>query len=511
MNSRLLTSIVLAASLLVFGCGDDGGGTGGAGATGGSGGDGGGTGGSGGIVPVDCDSLPDLAAYSVEGAPDTPTDDCTGEIFMPGVDNASRLNTRISLAGLGDTICMAEGTYEMEGPVNISLIDGLTLKGIADSPDKTVLNFGGPGTGIGINVATADDVSIENLWVKNTGANGVVQDGTTGSRFIKVHVSWENADNRDNGRYGIYPTNCEDTLVEWSQTTGASDAGIYIGKCGYEDDATTGGIVRNNITAFNVAGLEVENSLDVIAHDNLVVNNTAGLLALQQQIEPSKPSNTNVEMYDNQVWCNNTPNFATSGTVAVLPPGTGALSYAGNGVELYNNDIQGNDTVGIGIISNTLICQFSLFEVPPDPTDCGPYEGGYNPYVQNVYVHDNFFMGNGADPQAPFDALFEALGFGAPPLDPVPSIIWDGYIKLICDASSTNSGEICFSDAECEGGACVTDDSDPGICLGTANTASYLDFTQDACQGEMSELAFGLCSFLNFTTETTNRDCEPTP
>ncbi|MCZ6806208.1 MAG: hypothetical protein O7F08_04595, partial [Deltaproteobacteria bacterium] len=69
MNSRLLTSVVLAASLLVFGCGDDGGGgtagTGGAGATGGSGGTGGG------VEPKGCNDIPDTTNDIVPNAPPT--------------------------------------------------------------------------------------------------------------------------------------------------------------------------------------------------------------------------------------------------------------------------------------------------------------------------------------------------------------------------------------------------------------------------------------------------------
>lgn len=515
MISRLLMSAVLTASLLAFGCGDDEGGTGGDGATGGtgaaggaggSGGVGGGTGGTGGgaggaggtggmIALVDCNNLPDLAAYAVENAPPTPAGDCTGEIFMPGVDDGARLNIRLENANPGDTICLAEGTYEMAVTVSITLVSGLTLKGIADSPDKTILNFGGPGTGPGINV-TVDNVTIENLWVKNTGANGVVQDGTTGSRFIKVHVSWENKDNTQNGRYGIYPTNCENTTVEYSQASGASDAGIYIGKCGYEDDTTPGGVVRYNIADSNVAGLEVENSLDVIVHDNLIVNNTGGLLALQQPISETKLSNTNVEMYDNRVWCNNTENFATSGVVQVIPPGTGALSYGGDGVDIHDNDIQNNDTVGIAIVSNFLLCQLTQFE--DEPSDCPPYPVGYVPYAKNVYVHDNFFAGNGTNAGPPFGDLFNLLNVGTPQ-NPLEDIVWFGNIE-------------------------PPGTEDPGICLGANNTASYRDITSNACQAACDgidpppgnpdaaaqcDVAFGICSAENTTTETTGRDCDP--
>ena len=356
------------------------------------------------------------------------------------------------------------------------------MKGIGDSPDDTVLNFGGPGTGKGIFVQT-DNVRIENLWVKNTGDNGIEQDGTTGSEFVKVHVSWDNADPGMNGAYGVYPTNCEDTLVEYIQATDARDAGIYIGKCGWEDDTTPGGVARYNVVGRNVLGLEAENSLDVQMHDNLVIDNSGGLFPAQQPIEesPDKASNTNIEIYDNKVWCNNHENFATSGIVRFIPAGSGMISLAGDGIEIRDNDIQGNDTLGIAVISNTLTCQIA-------EQDCPPFGFEYNPYAQNIYIHDNNFVNNGTnvDPSSDFSLLFEIFGIGTEEM-PTEDVIWDGYI--------TPPGE-----------------EDPGICLGEEVTVSYRDFTRNQCQDidvAANPIDFGLCLGTNTTTDPTGRDCVP--
>ena len=409
MNFKILISAILASTIAIVGCESDstsGGGGSGGGGSGGSAGGAGGDGGSGGEIPaeVDCDNLPDVDAYVVgdvfDNVPVTTADDCTDPIFATGADAASRLNTRLENADPGDVICMEEGTYEMDGTINISLVPELTLKGTADSPDKTLLNFPGLGSGKGIFVQT-DNVRIENLWVRNTGDNGIEQDGTTGSEFVKVHVSWNND---DHGPYGIYPTNCEDTLVEFSQATDADDAGIYIGKCGWEDDSTEGGIVRYNISARNVAGLEVENCLGVVAHDNLVMDNTGGLMPLSQPISADKPSNTGVLMEDNMVWCNNRPNFATTGVVQIIPAGTGLLCLGGDGVEIRNNDVQGNKSLGIVIVSSFFTCVAAN-------TDCPPYGFAYNPYAVNIYAHDNHILNNGTsfDMESDFYPLFAFL------------------------------------------------------------------------------------------------------
>jgi parallel beta-helix repeat protein len=531
---------------MVFGCGDDGGGgaagSGGAGATGGSGG---GTGicdtGFGGFPAPDCGNLPDLTAYSVgdfySPVPVTRDDDCT--VTVAGDDvNSNNLNVILDGATRGDVICIAEGTYDLDATLTIAAVEGLTLKGIGPSPDDTVLSFGGPGTGNGITVQQ-DNVTIENMWVKNTGINGIQQEEVTGSKFRKLHVSWDDfcvgprapancnqacsnteecgdellicadlvcdaaSDNPGdsctndggcpngaclgvcignisrNGAYAVYPTDCQDTLVEYSQLQGASDAGIYVGKCGWGDDTTVGGLVQYNVVSENVLGLEVENSLDVIVHHNTMVNNSAGLFAYQTpNVGSATPSNTNISWYANDSYCNNHPNFAATGAAQIAPPGTGALIVSGDGQELCNNNIQGNVTGGVLIVSSFFVCQIA----PPE--ECSVYEG-YVPYAINLYIHDNFYADNGTSPQGEFAPLFLALGIGTPQ-DPVENVFWDGYI---------------YPDAP---------DGDPRICLGADYDSTYRDMTDNQCQDVPSGDLGGLlvCASNNDTTDTAGRLCD---
>lgn len=569
MNFKILIiGAIFAPAIALIGCGDD--------ETTGTGG-GGGMGGSD-MVEVDCNDIPDLTAYSVEGAPETTTDDCTGDIFEPTADSAADLNVRLNNADPGDVICMAPGTYEMNQTIKISLANEITLKGTGSSPDDTLLVFGGPGSGPGIEVSKNDGV-IENLWVKNTGANAVVQDGTSGSVFRKLHVSWDDfcagedapaecgdtcapkrcdndsdntgdpctadvqctngrcvdqdlktecgdqdelicvatpgdatgecvADKGLNGAYGIYPTNCQDTLVEYCHASDASDAGIYVGKCGWEDDSTEGGIVRNNIVNGNVAGLEVENCLGVTVYDNLVIDNTGGLMPLQQPGASSaeRPYNSEVLMENNKVWCNNHWNFAKVGVVEIIPVGSGLLMLGGNGIEVRNNDIQGNDTGAFLIVSNRLTCAAGGADCPrnicnmasdnagEDCTEdadcpngsCGEFGyADYNPNVENIYAHDNFYLNNGtnADQGSQFYIIFDILNVGTPDA-PTPNVIWDGYIDP-------------------EG------DGDPGICLGEDFSSTYTDLTNDMCNDVSSDTEFAACVATNNTDSTAGRLCSP--
>ena len=462
MRYRFLIAAVVATTVGLTGCSDDDS--------------------NGGIVPVDCDALPNLSAYSVGDfyeVPATPTDDCT-ETFTDGENNSNRLNVLLDNADPGDVICIAPGEYEMEATITIATAREITLKGIGGSPDDTVLNFGGPGTGRGIQVQQ-DNVAIENMWIRNTGDNAVQQAEVTGSVFRKLHVSWDinGEDMSMNGAYGVYPTDCEETLVEYCQLQGASDAGIYVGKCGWGQDSPGGGTVRFNVAHENVLGIEIENSLNVEAYQNTMLNNTAGVLSLQQPISEEKPSNTNITWYDNDSYCNNFPNFAATGVAQIAPPGSGAIIYSGDGQELFNNRFQNNITGGILVISNYFVCQAA------PPTDCDQFEG-YVPYALNLYVHDNFFADNGTDVQGDFAPLFLALGVGTAE-NPVEDVFWDGYI---------------YPNAP---------DGNPGICLGEDNTATYRDMTNNACQDVPGGDLPGIigCANTNTTTSTDGRLCSP--
>ncbi|MEM7437309.1 MAG: right-handed parallel beta-helix repeat-containing protein, partial [Myxococcota bacterium] len=266
MNWRLLTSVALVAALSIVGCSDDSdNGTGGAGGDGGSGGAGGSSG-AGGSAPKGCDDIPDTTSYIVQGAPDTSSDNCTPELTLDatGDNDQAQILDAIDTAGANGVVCLNAGVYDMGGTVDITFTPGLTLKGIGASPDDVVLEYA-DGSGEcrgnqGINV-TVDDVTIENLWVKNTCENAVVQRGTNGSVFRKVRVSWDGTPRVENGAYGVYPTDCSNTIVEFCQTQGASDAGVYIGKC-------DGGSVHDNVVYENVAGLEVENCQNVETFNN---------------------------------------------------------------------------------------------------------------------------------------------------------------------------------------------------------------------------------------------------
>ena len=70
-------------------------------------------------------------------------------------------------------------------------------------------------------------------------------DGVT---IRKVRAEWTGGPGEKNGSYGIYPVKCKNVLIEDSASSGAADAGIYVGQ-------SKNIIVRRSRAEYNVAGM----------------------------------------------------------------------------------------------------------------------------------------------------------------------------------------------------------------------------------------------------------------
>jgi parallel beta-helix repeat protein len=281
--------------------------------------------------------------------------------------------------------------------------------------EEVILDFATQVEGDDGITVTAPGFTIENVWVKNSPGNGVVAHAED-STFRNLKVSWDAGSVTTNGFYAVYPTDCKRTLIEGVEVVGASDAGIYVGSCEYA-------IVRNNKVHGNVAGLEIENTVHADVYGNEVYDNSAGILALLLPNLKIK-ENAHVLFRDNIVRDNNRPNFAKAGTVvSSVPTGTGMLVLCGHDIEVRNNEVTGNKSGGVLIVS------YRTLELLTSTTLNDP---GMDPYVRRVYVHGNTFSENGKDPQGGIKVLGQAT---------LENVLWDGILK---DGETT--AEICLGD-----------------------------------------------------------------
>ncbi len=175
-------------------------------------------------------------------------------------------------------------------------------------------------------------------------------------------------------------------LIEGCTSTGASDAGIYVGQ---SEEI----IVRNNKAEQNVAGIEIENSIRADVYDNVATDNSGGILVFTLPDLPKKEGR-HCRVYNNRLVGNNHANFAPKGnTVATVPPGTGMMIMANDQVEVFNNSIEQNQTTGLAIVSYMI-------------TGLAIKDEKYDPFCESIHIHDNHFHSNGAAPGGSLGALW---------------------------------------------------------------------------------------------------------
>lgn len=318
---------------------------------------------------------------------------------------AEELQTKLLDAKPGDVITIPEGKFTFTRSLSLA-VDGVTIRGAGMG--KSILSFKGQVAGAEGLLVTANDFTIENLAIEDT--KGDALKITKGNNIIirGVRTEWTGGHSTKNGAYGIYPVQTTNVLMEDNVAIGASDAGIYVGQ-------SKNVIVRRNRAEYNVAGIEVENTVDADVYDNIATNNTGGILVFNMPSLPQEGKNTRV--FKNKVFKNNTANFGHKGTpVASIPAGTGIAINSNDLVEVFGNEISDNDTANI-IISSLYSTNYS---------DDKKAEN-YDPYPESIYIYDNKFSGGGGSPDGLDLKTLKVALFGLS--GRFPDILWDGYFN----------------------------------------------------------------------------------
>lgn len=318
----------------------------------------------------------------------------------PGPDAQERLQTALLDAKPGDVVEIAAGRYDLVDGLSLD-IDDVTVRGAG--PDATILSFKGQkGAGEGL-LVTSDKVVLRDFAIEDSRGDGVKSKDADQISFINLRVEWTGGPKETNGAYGVYPVSSSNVLIDKVTVRGASDAGIYVGQ-------SKNIVVRNSTAEFNVAGIEIENSMNADVHDNLATRNTGGILVFDLPGLPVMGGHS-VRLFRNRVVDNDTPNFAPKGNiVAEVPTGTGVMIMANRDVHVFDNEIDGNGSAAVLLVSYTR---------PYDDTS-------YNPLPRDVVVRDNRIGRNGWAPGFPGgDVLLKAIGGEA-----LPPVIWDGVTNF---------------------------------------------------------------------------------
>ncbi|MEL6945536.1 MAG: parallel beta-helix domain-containing protein, partial [Bacteroidota bacterium] len=280
------------------------------------------------------------------------------------------IQTQLIMVEDGGMVELEAGTFEMSGSLSMDGKNDITIKG--KGMDKTILTWKGQKTGAeGIKVTNGTNIILQDMTLQDSKGDCIKVQETDGISFINVKVEWTGKPSKKNGAYGFYPVQCKNVLIDKCEAIGASDAGIYVG----QSDQI---IVRNSRAYQNVAGIEIENSTNADVYDNLAEDNTGGILVFDLP-DLIKKKGGNVRVFNNKIIDNNLKNFAPEGNmVAIVPPGTGVLVLATSDVEIFDNEITNNRTVGTGIVS------YLYTEIPIK-------DELFDPYPKRVYIHNNTY------------------------------------------------------------------------------------------------------------------------
>ena len=332
---------------------------------------------------------------------------CHAEYLTAQAAIEKKIQTDFILSDDGSVVYIEEGNFTISKSLSIDGKKNITIRG--KGIDKTILSFKNQQSGAeGIKITNCENIILEDLTVQDSKGDLIKAMHVKGITFRRVKAEWTGKPTKSNGGYALYPVQCEGVEIDSCIAIGASDAGIYVGQSKYI-------VVKNSTAYHNVAGIEIENSLYAEVYNNTATENTGGILVFDLPDLVQKQGGF-VKVHHNSIKENNFANFAPKGNiVAKVPKGTGVLILATNHVDIYENDIINNTTMGIGIISYFM-------------TENEIKDTLYNPYPTAISIHENIFERKHA--KVPMEGRFGQLyrfklKFGKD----VPFIVYDGILN----------------------------------------------------------------------------------
>ena len=322
------------------------------------------------------------------------------QFLFAGIEK--ELQTQFILAEPGDTITIPAGIHKIFGTLSIEGKENLVIHGLG--MDRSILSFADQTEGAqGISITNSKNIILEDFAVQDSKGDAIKAQYVDGIVFRGVTAEWTDGPKPTNGAYGLYPVQCTNVLIEYSVAICASDAGIYVGQ-------SKEIVVRNSKAYHNVAGIEIENSINAEVYDNHSYDNTGGILIFDLPDLVQKKGD-NIHIYRNLVENNNLTNFAPPGNiVGKVLPGTGVMVLATSNVHIYENMIRNNKSIGTGIVSYFI-------------TEEAINDSIYNPYTSDIHIYNNNYEREAGLPTLDFEiGQLLAIKYGRN----TPDIIYDG-------------------------------------------------------------------------------------
>lgn len=332
-----------------------------------------------------------------------------GRVFRvaPGEQATEEMVAAMIQLRPGDSLEFGCGYFELYHGLLIQATEDVEVRGCGK--DETVLNFRQSDNVTGLEALNVRGITVKDLTILDSPGDAFKLKGVKWGTLLNVRAIWsgggepitqDNVASRlhvectnppfnegdptpdyvpsaSSGRYGIYPVESENILVDNSESIGASDAGIYVGQ-------TNNAIIRNSRAAYNVMGFEIENVQGGEYDSNLAECNTGGFLIYDLE-NITQYGDTSV-MLNNLSRNNNTYNFAPSGIVSAVPRGTGFITLGYDNIEIYNNVFEDNSTAAI------IYTSYELIDGKGKTSD-----KKLDPYTEGLHIHNNVMRNSGYD------------------------------------------------------------------------------------------------------------------
>ena len=328
-----------------------------------------------------------------------------GPKTMDATNLVKNFQKRLIETKAGEQILLPAGTFDFKRSISLIDIPGVTIKGAGKG--KTILSFKGQIEGAeGMLIKNVNGITLEGFTVADSKGDAIKAQGCENVVFRDIETTWTNGQLATNGAYGLYPVSSKNILMEKCEASYAMDAGIYVGQ-------STNVVIRDNYVHHNVAGLEIENTINGEVYNNIAKNNTGGMLIFDMPDLP-QANGDRIKFYNNLMENNNGKNFAPKGmVVSTVPPGTGMIIMSHSNIEAHHNTIKNHKTLGIAVNS-------WLFTGVPFKSK------EFDPYCTNIDLHDNIISDNvgPSDNTTDYGKLLTAI-LGGKPVD----IITDGIFK----------------------------------------------------------------------------------
>ena len=301
------------------------------------------------------------------------------------------IQAAVDRAHFGDIIEVPAGVYRESVVVTKSGItirgrSGAVLDGNASAKD-----------GIAVRAASTGDrltgFTLSGMTIQNFTDNGVILTGV--DRFSITDSVF-----KDNDEYGVFPILSSAGRIANNTVSGSDDTGIYVG----ESDNV---VVEGNVVTDCTVGYDLENSTNIIARNNVASGNTLGFTT---EVLPglTLTKTTDIQITGNTAVSNNRPNPVKdpNDILSLLPSGVGILDLGADRVTISNNQVNGNNSAGIAIVS-----------LPASVAALDPRIEGI---PDGATVTSNIVHNNGASPD--------------PKIAPLPGadIVWDFSGTSIC-------------------------------------------------------------------------------